>query len=99
MPGNVLTFSELLNRLRLIGADVVPSPPAPEGSIWLFGKGKGSFPWTRGPIYPVRNRAGDQPIPRRMAEKILKHLGLADNDRAAFWNARSHSTAPPRHEA
>jgi len=90
MAHSAVTFSELLNRIILIGGHVVRHPPAPAGEVWLFGNGKGSFPWTRGPIYPVRERPNEEPVPGIMVEKILKKLGLSREDQAAFWNAETH---------
>jgi hypothetical protein len=97
MGHHSLTFSDLLNRITLIGGHVVRHPPAPAGGIWLFGKGGGTFPWTRSPIYPVRERPDDEPIPGVMVDKILKKLGLGKEDQAAFWNIQTHiSPKPPQ---
>jgi hypothetical protein len=85
-----LTLTDLLNRITLIGGHVVKSPPAPVGQIWLFGKGRGSFPLTRGPIYPIQERPGNEMIPGVMIEKILKKLGLSQEDQAAFWSIQTH---------
>ena len=90
MTRHALTFSSLLKRLKTIGADVVVSPPAPVGSVWLFGKKPGVMPWTRGPIYPIKARGDNELVPRKVVEKILKHLGLKDNDVAQFWNIEEH---------
>ena len=90
MARHILTFSSLLKRLKTIGADVVVSPPAPVGSVWLFGKKSGSFPWTRGPIYPIKARGDNDLVPQKVVEKILKHLGLEENDKAEFWNIEEH---------
>ncbi len=87
---HAITFNSLKNRLVLLGGHVVLSPPAPKGSVWLFGKGESYFPFTRGPIYPVRERPGDELIPRVMVQKILKHLGLDQNECAQFWNVQEH---------
>jgi hypothetical protein len=90
MGHHAITFSDLLKRILTIGGHVVKSPPAPAGEVWLFGKGRGSFPWTRGPIYPIRHRADNDLIPGVMVEKILKKLGLDQQDQEAFWNIETH---------
>ncbi len=90
MARHALTFSSLLKRLKTIGADVVVSPPAPVGWVWLFGKKGGPMPWTRGPIYPIKARGDNELVPRKAVEKILKHLDLEDNDEAQFWNIEEH---------
>jgi hypothetical protein len=90
MGAQTLKFSSLLNRLRMVGAHVVMSPPAPKGSVWLFGKGNGFFPFSRGPIYPLQDRNGEDLIPGRMIEKILKTLRLGNDDCAQFWKITEH---------
>ncbi len=87
---HAVTFSNLLSRLTLIGVTVVHSPPAPVGSVWLFGKKRASFPFSRGPIYPIKLRKEDDLIPGRMVGKILKHLGLDQNEQGQFWNILDH---------
>jgi len=83
-----VTFIEMINRLRLIGVHIdFTSCP---GWVYLFGKKGGPMPWTRGPLYPVKLRAANEPIPAKMVQKIMKHLGLEHDDREQFWNATTH---------
>ena len=90
MGAQALRFSSLLNRLRMIGAKVVVSPPAPAGWVWLFGKKRGTFPFATGPMYPIKHRDGDQPIPAQMVEKILKVLALDAGECTQFWTITEH---------
>ena len=90
-----ITFSDLLNRVRLIGGHVVFHPPAPAGEVWLFGKEAGVMPWARGPIYPIRDRAADTLIPGVMVENILRKLHLSDQDQLAFWMIQTHAPNDP----
>jgi len=77
MEPTALSFNSLLNRLRLLGATVVTSPPAPEGWVWLFGMKKAPVPFSKGPMYPIKARDGAEIIPGRMVSKILKRLAIA----------------------
>jgi len=90
MGAQALKFSSLLNRLRMVGARVVMSLPAPAGSVWIFGKQPGPFPFAKGPMYPMKARSDDDLIPGRMVEKILKHLELDGRDCAMFWDIIEH---------
>jgi hypothetical protein len=96
MGAQALKFTSLLNRLRFIGAHVVISPPAPVGWVWLFGKGRGVFPFSKGPIYPMKQRGGDDLVPAPMIEKILKALVLDASDCAQFWNITEHNRPQDR---
>jgi hypothetical protein len=91
MEQNALVFSSFLNRLRLIGVHVTASPPAPEGSVWLFGKGMGILPFARGPMYPMQAREPGDLIPARMIGKILSHLDLTEEDQRQFWSIQEHA--------
>ena len=86
-----LSFSSLINRLKLLGATVVTSPPAPEGWVWLFGMKKGQFPYSKGPMYPVKARGGAEVIPGRMISKILKRLDLDLSQQMQFWSIQEHT--------
>ena len=90
MALHALRFSSLLKRLKMIGVDVVVSPPAPVGWVWLFGNKGAPMPWTKGPIYSIKVRNDNELVPWKVTEKILKHLGLEDNDKAQFWNIEEH---------
>jgi hypothetical protein len=92
MPPQALRFSSLVNRLKLIGVKVVFSPPAPEGSVWLFGKGEGILPWARGPMYPMQTHEPDDLIPAKMVEKILKLLDIKEEEQFQFWAIQEHGT-------
>jgi hypothetical protein len=96
MGHSAITFTDLLNRIRLIGGHVVPHPPAPAGELWLFGKEAAPIPWARGPMYPIRDRAGNTPIPGPMVENILRKLHLSDQDQAAFWMIQTHAPQDPK---
>ncbi len=93
MPETALRFSSLLNRLKLIGATIVYSPPAPDGWIWLFGKKEGVFPYSKGPMYPMKLRDANDMVPARMISKILKNLKLAEEEATAFWSVQEHQQA------
>ena len=90
----MITYGSLLNRLQLIGATIVKSPPAPEGSIWLFGKSGSSFPFAKSPIYPIKARPDGDIVPRKVVEKILQRLGLEQADQVTFWDIQEHQAAP-----
>lgn len=90
MGAQALKFSSFLNRLRMVGAHVVTCPPAPAGSVWLFGKKAGPFPFASGPMVPMKHRGDDDLIPGRMVEKILKTLELDNDDCVLFWNITEH---------
>ena len=89
----MITYSSLLNRLQLIGATIVKSPPAPEGSVWLFGKKGPFFPFIKGPIYPIKVRPDGDIVPRKVVEKILRRLGLGQDDQVMFWDIQEHNAA------
>jgi hypothetical protein len=91
MSAHALKFSEFLNRLKLIGVDVKRNPEFSPGRVWLFGKKGPSFPFTRGPVYTVKDRADDVVAPRLFILKILKHLGLEQPEQAQFWNIADYS--------
>ena len=91
MEPTALSFSSLVNRLKLLGATVVTSPPAPEGWVWLFGMNKGTFPLSKGPMYPIKARTGTEIIPGRMISKILKRLDLDLSQQSQFWNIEEHT--------
>jgi len=93
MPIRPLTFERLASRLRMFGVDVVASPPAPEGSVWLFGKAQGTFPFNRGPLYPMRARADGELIPAKMVAKILRHLRMTHEETREFWNIEDAASA------
>jgi hypothetical protein len=90
MEPTALSFNSLLNRLRLLGATVVTSPPAPEGWVWLFGMKKAPVPFSKGPMYPIKARDGAEIIPGRMVSKILKRLDLDFSQQLQFWNIEEH---------
>jgi hypothetical protein len=94
MPPQALRFSSLVNRLKLIGVKVVFSPPAPEGSVWLFGKGEAILPWARGPMYPMQSREPDDMIPARMVQKILNILEIKEAEQSQFWIIQEHGNQP-----
>jgi hypothetical protein len=91
MEPTALSFNSLLNRLRLLGATVVTSPPAPEGWVWLFGMNKGIVPFLRGPMYPIKDRSGVEIIPGRMISKILRRLSLDSSQQLQFWSIEEHT--------
>ena len=91
MEPTALSFNSLLNRLRLLGATVVTSPPASEGWVWLFGMNKGMFPFLRGPMYPIRDRSGVDIIPGRMISKTLKRLDLDLSQQLQFRSIEEHT--------
>ena len=95
MGRTALTFNSLLNRLRLIGVAVVMNPPAPSGTVYLFGEKPGIIPFARGPMYPVSDRPPDELIPARMIDRILKVLELNSEAQLAFWNVQEHLTSAP----
>ena len=90
MEPTALSFNSLLNRLRLLGATVVTSPPAPEGWVWLFGMKKAPVPFSKGPMYPIKARDAAEIIPGRMVSKILKRLDLDLSQQLQFWNIEEH---------
>ena len=90
MSAHALKFSEFLDRMRLIGVDVKRNPQFSPGRVWLFGKKGGSFPFTKGPVYTVRDRPDDDLTPRLFIQKVLKHLGIEESERADFWNITDH---------
>jgi len=92
MGQHALTFSELLNRLRLIGVQI--NTTSQSGWIYLFGKKGAAMPWTRGPVYPIKIRPDDDLIPAKMIQKIMKHLALNQDDQTQFWDATSHPQVP-----
>ncbi len=94
MGVQALKFTSLLNRLKLIGANAVLSPPAPVGWVWLFGKKRGVFPFSKGPIYPIKQRKGDDLIPALMIQKILKVLEFDASECAQFWGVTEHERVP-----
>lgn len=83
-----------LNRLRLIGIHVTLSPPAPDGSVWFFGKKDGVFPFARGPMCPMQEREPNDLIPAPMICKILNHLEITAEEQMQFWNIQEH--VPPK---
>jgi hypothetical protein len=94
MAPQALRFSSLANRLKLIGAKVVFSPPAPDGSVWLFGKGEGILPWARGPMYPMQMHEPDDLIPAKMIEKILNLLDIKEEEQSQFWAIQEYRDQP-----
>jgi hypothetical protein len=90
MTVHALRFSSFLNRLRLLGVTVVLSPPAPKGSVWLFGKSAGFFPFTKGPMIPMKARNSQDMIPAPMIKKILKHLEIDEPEQSQFWNIQEY---------
>jgi len=91
MGQTALTFSELLNRLRLVGVTVVESPLAPRGSVLLFGLKGGPIPYPIGPMYPLRARPSTDLIPLKMVQKILDRLELSGVLQAQFWAIQDHT--------
>ena len=90
MSIHAVRFSELLNRLRMIDVDVKRDPQFAPGRVWLFGKKGAAFPFTKGPIYTMKDRGDEVMVPSLFIRKVLKHLGLEQQEQAMFWNIQQH---------
>src|SRR5260221_10487054 len=90
MAEHALTYSSLVNRLKFIGVTVVNSPPAPVGFVYFFGKKGPAFPFTKGPVYPMKARQPGELIPPPMIKRLLRHLSLEEVKRNQFWAIEEH---------
>jgi hypothetical protein len=68
----------LIERLQLLDIYLVTSPPAPEGMMYFVGNKPGYFPYAKGPIYYLKGRPMDSPIPAVQIRAILHHLEVTE---------------------
>jgi hypothetical protein len=77
----------------MVDVDVKRNPPFAQGRVWLFGHKGAAFPFTKGPVYTMKDRPDHVLVPALLISKVLRHLGLEQQEQAMFWNIRQYEAA------
>jgi hypothetical protein len=92
-----LTLRALRDRLQILDVYLVPSPPAPENTMYFVGSEKpGYFPFGSGPICYIRQRELDDLIPAQQVRSILRHLEITEQRFASTEGNTSWDSDAPR---